>query len=143
MFSKNGAGGTIQKWNAKVRGRRDKGDSEVEQEFQRYIGARLYNVPHPFSTKNVVVELTVKLENAFRSESKSTAVRQKKIKLNEKGRLASAIILYTNAINLTRVKCCYNVHLKRRYRPLYRAASISLDYNLQTTLRIERCYKIC
>lgn len=58
LFSKNGAGGTVQKWNAKVRGRRDEGDPEVEQEFQRYIGARLYNVPHPFSTKDVVVELT-------------------------------------------------------------------------------------
>ena len=53
LLSKNGAGGTIQKWNAKVRERRDKGDPEVEQEFQRYIGARLYNVPHRFSAKVV------------------------------------------------------------------------------------------
>ena len=71
---KNGAGGTVQKWNAKVRGRRDKGDSEVEQEVQRYIGARLYNVPYPFPIKDVIVELIGKLENALRSESKSTAV---------------------------------------------------------------------
>ena len=46
-----------------MRGRRDKGDPEVEQKFQRYIGARLYNVPHPFSTKDVVVELTDSQEN--------------------------------------------------------------------------------
>ena len=43
-----------------MRERRDKGDPEVEQEFQRYIGARLCNVPHPLSAKDVVVELTVK-----------------------------------------------------------------------------------
>ena len=49
LLSKNGAGGTVQKWNAKVRGRRDKGDPELEQEFQIYIGARLYNIPHRFS----------------------------------------------------------------------------------------------
>lgn len=39
--------------------------------------ARLYNLPHPFSVKDVVVELTGKLEHALRSESKSTAVHQK------------------------------------------------------------------
>ncbi len=38
----------------------EKGDPEVEQEFQRYICARLYNVPHPSSAKDVVVELTGK-----------------------------------------------------------------------------------
>ena len=70
-------GGTAQKWNIKVRGRRDKGDPEVEQEVQRYIDTRLYSVPHPFSAKDVVVELTGKLEHALRSESKSTAVHQK------------------------------------------------------------------
>ena len=53
----------------------EKGDPEVEQEFQRYINARLYNAPHPFSAKDVVDELTGKLENALRSESKGTAVR--------------------------------------------------------------------
>ena len=97
--SKNGAGGTVQKWNIKVRGRRDKRDPEVEQEFQRYIGARLYNVPHPFPAKDVVVELTGKLENALRSESKSTAVHQKETKLNEKGRSASAIMSRRRCIN--------------------------------------------
>ena len=40
-----------------MRGRRDKGDPKVEQEFQRYIGTRLYNVPHLFSAKDVVVKL--------------------------------------------------------------------------------------
>ena len=99
MFSKNRAGGTVQKWNAKVRGRRDKGDPDVEQEFQRYIDTRLYNIPHSFSAKNVVVELTVKLENALFSESKSTAVRQKETKLNEKGRSASAIMSRRRCIN--------------------------------------------
>ena len=96
LFSKNGAGGTVQKWNAKVRGRRDKGDPDVEQEFQRYIDARLYNVPRSFSAKDVVVELT---ENALLSESKSTAVRQKETKLNEKGRSASAIMSRRRCIN--------------------------------------------
>ena len=38
--SENGAGGMVQKWNTKVRGRRDKGDPEVEQEVQKYPGAR-------------------------------------------------------------------------------------------------------
>ena len=75
-----------------MRGRRDKGDPEVEQEAQRYIGARLYNVPHPFSAKDVVVELTGKLEHALRGDSKSTAVHQKEAKLNKKGRSASVII---------------------------------------------------
>ena len=65
----------FQKWNTKVRGRRDKGDSEVEQKFKRYIDARLYNVPHPFSTKNIIIKLIEKLENILRSESKSTVVR--------------------------------------------------------------------
>ena len=64
----------------------------MEQEVRRYIGARLYNIPHSFSTKDVIVKLTGKLENTLRSESKSTAVYQKEIKLNEKGRLASAIM---------------------------------------------------
>ena len=82
-----------------MRERRDKGDSEVEQEFQRYIGARLYNVSHPFSTKNVVVELTVELENTLLSESKSTAVRQKETKLNNKGESASAILSHRRCIN--------------------------------------------
>ena len=82
-----------------MRGRRDEGDPEVEQEFQRYIGARLYNVPYPFSTKDVVVELTGKLKNALRSESKSTAVRQKKTKLNKKGRSAGAIMSRRYYIN--------------------------------------------
>ena len=84
LFSKNRAGGTVQKWNAKVRGRRDKGDPEVKQEVRRYVGARLYNVSHPFSAKDVVIELTGKLENALRSKSKSAAVHQKETKLNEK-----------------------------------------------------------
>ena len=82
----------VQKWNAKVRGRRDKGDPEVEQEFQRYISARLYNVPHPFSAKDVVVELIVKLENALRSESKSTAVHRKETELNNKCGSAGTIL---------------------------------------------------
>ena len=82
MSSKSGAGGTVQKWNLQVRGRRDKGDPEVEQEFQRDTGARLYNVPHPFPAMDVVIELTGKLENALRSESESTAVHQKENKLN-------------------------------------------------------------
>ncbi len=45
----------------------------------------------PFSAKDVV-ELTGKVENALRSESKSAAVHQKETKLNEKGRSASAIM---------------------------------------------------
>ena len=92
LFSKNGAGGTVQKWNAKVRGRRDKGDPEVEQKVQRYTGARLYNIPYPFSTKDVI-ELIGKLENALRSESKRIAVYQKETKLNEKGRSARVSFL--------------------------------------------------
>ena len=54
--------------------RRDKGDPEIEQEVQRYIDTRLYNAPYPFSTKDVIIELIGKLENALRSESKSIAV---------------------------------------------------------------------
>ncbi len=38
--SKNGAGGTVQKWNTKGRGRRDEEDPEVEQEVQSYIDSR-------------------------------------------------------------------------------------------------------
>ena len=90
LFSKNGT----QKCEED-----EKGDPEVEQEFQRYINARLYNAPHPFSAKDVVDELTGKLENALRSESKSTAVRQKETKLNEKGRSASAIMSRRRCIN--------------------------------------------
>ena len=56
----------------------------MKQEVRRYIGARLYNVSHPFSAKDVVIELTGKLENALRSESKSAVVHQKETKLNEK-----------------------------------------------------------
>lgn len=78
---------------------RDKGYPEVEQEFQRYVSAHLYNAPYPFSVKDVVVELIGKLENALRSESKSTAVRQKEINLNEKGRSASAIMSRRRCIN--------------------------------------------
>ena len=58
----------VQKWNIRVRGRRDKGDPEVEQEVRRDTGTRLYNVPHLFPAMDVVVELTGKLENALRSE---------------------------------------------------------------------------
>ena len=76
----------VQKWNIKVRERRDKGDPEMEQEVQRDTGARLYNVPYLFPAMDVVVELTGKLENALRSESESTAVHQKETKLNKKGR---------------------------------------------------------
>ena len=76
----------------KVRERRDKGDPEVEQEVQRYIDARLYNIPHPFSAKDVVVELIGKPEHALRSESKSTAVHQKETKLIEKRQISSVIM---------------------------------------------------
>ena len=41
LFSKIGAGGTVQIYKTEVRGRRDNEDPEVEQEVQRYIGARL------------------------------------------------------------------------------------------------------
>ena len=56
--------------------------------IQRYIGARLCNVPHPFSTRDVVVEFTGKLENALRSESKSIAVHQKETKLDEERQIS-------------------------------------------------------
>ena len=71
----------------------------MEQQVQRYISTRLYNVPHPFSAKDVIVELIGKLENALRSESKSIVVYQKEAKLNQKGRLASAIISRRRCIN--------------------------------------------
>lgn len=48
--------------------------------------------PRQFSAKDVVVVLTGKVENALRSKSKSAAVHQKEIKLDEKGRSASAIM---------------------------------------------------
>ena len=82
-----------------MRERRDKGNLKVEQEFQRYINTRLYIAPYPFSTKNVISELIEKLENVLRSESKSTAVYRKEIELNNKGRSASAILLYRRYIN--------------------------------------------
>ena len=47
--------------------------------------------PRPISAKDVV-ELTGKVENALRSESKSAAVHQKETELNEKGRSASTIM---------------------------------------------------
>ena len=74
LSSKSGAGGIVQKWNIRVRVRRDKGDPEVEQEVQRYIDTRLYNAPYPFSIKKIIIEFTEKLENVLYSENKSIVV---------------------------------------------------------------------
>ena len=82
-----------------MRERRDKGDLEVKQKFQRYTSTYLYNALYLFSTKNIINKLIKKLENILYSENKSIIVRQKKIKLNKKDRLANAIILYRYYIN--------------------------------------------
>ena len=64
----------------------------MEQEVQKYIGARLRISSCPFSDEDGVVGLTGKVENVLRSKSENTAVYQKETELNEKGGSASAIM---------------------------------------------------
>ena len=89
--SKNGTGGTVQKWITEVRGRRDKGIQKWSRKFIDILMLVFNMFPRRFSAKDVV-KLTGRAENALRSKSKSAAVHQKETKLNEKGRLASAIM---------------------------------------------------
>ena len=66
-----------------MRGRRDKGDPELEQEFQRYIGTRLYNAPHPFPAKDVV-ELTGNLEMPYVVKAKAQQFARRKNQRQER-----------------------------------------------------------
>lgn len=65
----------------------------MKKKVRKYVDTRLYNVSHLFFAKNVILELIKKLKNVLRNENKSIAVHQKKIKLNKKGRSASAIMI--------------------------------------------------
>lgn len=59
----------------------------------------IYNMfPRPISIKNVI-ELTKKVKNVLRNESKNATIHQKKIKLNEKNRLINAIVSRKRCIN--------------------------------------------
>ena len=89
--SKNRTRGTVQKWSTEVRGRRDKGIQKWSRKFRDMLVLVFNMFLRPFSAKDVV-ELTGKVENVLRSESKSAAVHQKETKLDEKGRSASAIM---------------------------------------------------
>ena len=60
---------------------------------------RLYNILYPFFVKDVVIELTVKLEYILHSENKNTTIRQKETKFNKKNKSINAIILRRRCIN--------------------------------------------
>ena len=89
--SKNGPGGTVQKWSTEVRGRRDKGIQKWSRRFRDILMLVFNMFLRPFSAKDVV-KLTGKTENALRSKSKNAAVHQKETKLDEKDRSAGAIM---------------------------------------------------
>ena len=77
--------------NGVVRGRRDKRIQKWSGRFRDTLVLVFNMFPRQFSAKDVV-ELIGKVESILRSESKNAAAHQKGTKLDERGRLASAIM---------------------------------------------------